>query len=188
MECDPQVVSDDSFSEKLQFEFNKLRHHWADVFNNVLERSEIFSPLNFDKRTEDWTLLMAAGILYHLQDAKSELDEQAKEVISRKILQKPPHFTFPFATFSPKESQSPSPSASPNPVHSPEAHDITHDASTPKTKPSASKLVYIPPLPLSPSSPSSTSTALTILAKHSDNYMFGLTTTSKQPSFPSASF
>mmetsp|Transcript_734 Transcript_734/g.1190 ORF Transcript_734/g.1190 Transcript_734/m.1190 type:complete len:172 (+) Transcript_734:377-892(+) len=143
MECDPQVVSDDSFSEKLQFEFNKLRHHWADVFNNVLERSEIFSPLNFDKRTEDWTLLMAAGILYHLQDAHSELVDQAREDLSQKLLQKPPHLTLDPS--SPKASQPPPSPALPSTVPNPADTALSHGALTPKTKPSESTMVTIPP-------------------------------------------
>ena len=85
-----------------------------------------------------------------------------------------------------KVSQPPPSPALPSIVRSPEVIDITHDAPTPKTKPSATSLGEIPPLPPSPSSPSSTFTALTLLPKPSDTYMSGLTTTSKRPASPQA--
>ena len=184
MDCDPQAAYSEFFSNTLQCEFDKLRRQWADCFTDVLEQSEIFSPLNIDARTEDWALLMAAGILFHLKDVNSEFDEQTKEDFSRLILKPPPKFTFPFATSSPEKSIDPPPPASPNPDHSPEIIDLTMDTPTPQAQPAAPTDLVLPPIP-SPSPPSPTPATKPTSPQPSDTYMTGSTSTSKRPSSPS---
>ena len=137
------------------------------AIKDTVAQVENFSPLQNERRTQEWGEYLATIILALLHEPHSELTEEARSNLNRQFLEIPPHLATSLKS-EPLSTSPPPPER--KPVSSPEIIDISHDSPTNATTESPPSSPTASPLEDSPTE-AHQGTALVPLQKQPDTNM-----------------